>query len=270
MSIRAGRLSRMHTALFRAAAAGTALFIAVTVILMVTHTRLQPVLTGSMSPAIPQYSLVLATPVRAADLRVGDVAVFQPPAGDVSVMHRVVELREENGVPIMRTRGDANAAADPWTIDLRSSALSRVQAHLPYIGVAVQFLHNTTRHTGGMLTWPGLLILIGVAGYAVRIRRRPPAPIVEPAAFQQISEELRNPLSSIVGYTELLAEEETLDPAHARVVETIARQARRLADLADDISILQSLEVETPFVDQAVGRHALDRPRSELAAVSAG
>jgi len=252
VSTRAGRLAGTHTVLIRFAAGITALFIAVTVALMVTHTRLEPVLTGSMSPSIPQYSLVLATPVRATDLRVGDVVVFQPPAGHLpagstSVMHRVVELREEGGAPVMRTRGDANAALDPWTIDLRGSALSRVQAHLPHVGVALKFLHNTTRHTGGMLTWPGLLILIGVAGYAVRLRRRPTPtpPAAESPALRRISEGLRNPLSSIVGYAELLADE-SLDPEHARVVETIARQAQRLAGLADDISAMERDLVPAP------------------------
>ncbi|GAA2588071.1 hypothetical protein GCM10010399_17580 [Dactylosporangium fulvum] len=243
------RLSRLaHTVLFRVALAVTILFVAGAAALAVTQSRIEPVLTGSMDPTIPQYSLVLAVPVRANALRVGDVVVFQPPAGYLPaggppVMHRIVELRRQDGTLLMRTRGDANTATDPWTVDLDSSALYRVQASLPHAGLAVQFLHHTTRSTGGMLTWPGLLLLIGAAGYAARLRRRDTAStdadLPAAGALQQVSFELRAPLSSIVGYTELLAEHD-LNPQQAKIVQTIARQAQRLAGLAEHLNLLDA------------------------------
>jgi signal transduction histidine kinase len=147
-------------------------------------------------------------------------------------------LHHQGGRAVMRTRGDASPAADPWTVDLTRSAVYRVRTVVPHAGIAWQFLHNTTRHTGGLLTWPGLMPLMGVAGIAIRTRRtRVPAPQHEArtVALREASYELRAPLSSIVGYTELLADAE-LDPAHAQIVETITRPARRLTDFADDLS----------------------------------
>ncbi|MDG6110023.1 signal peptidase I [Dactylosporangium aurantiacum] len=240
-----------HTLLFRTALVVTLLFLAVTAVLAVTGARLEPVLSGSMSPTIPRYSLVAAVPVRADSLRVGDVVIFQPPAGHLpagtAVMHRVVELRDQDGTPVMRTRGDANTATDPWTVDLRSASLYRVQTSLPHAGVVVQFLHNTASRTGGALTWPGILLLAGAAAYATRLlRNREPRAAVAP--LQQISYELRTPLSSIVGYTELLADEQ-LSPRQAEVVRTIARQAQRLTGLADDLSLLQTLTRDPEHVD---------------------
>ena len=238
------RLASAHTLLFRVAVAVTVVFVGGLTAVAVTDVQLQPVLSSSMTPTVPRYSLVLAVPVRGDQLRVGDVAVFQPPAGYLPaeqqlVMHRVVDLHHQGGRAVMRTRGDANPAADPWTVDLTQSAVYRVRTVVPHAGIAWQFLPNPTRHTGGLLTWPGLMLLIGVTGIAIRTRRRTrvPAPQHEArtVALREASYELRAPLSSIVGYTELLADAE-LDPAHAQIVETITRQARRLTDFADDLS----------------------------------
>jgi len=56
-----------------------------------------------------------------------------------------------------------------------------------------------------------------------------------------VSHELRNPTTSIVGYSETLLEEE-LEPLHRDMVETIHRNAMRLSNLFEDLLSLARLD----------------------------
>ena len=104
------------------------------------HVRAVPVLTGSMSPQVPAGSLVLTTRVAPDALRVGDVIAFAPPLpyrtlGGRPVLHRVASLQEQGGTTVLRTRGDANTAVDPWSIGLRPSAtFGRSRVVVPHLG----------------------------------------------------------------------------------------------------------------------------------------
>ncbi|GAB4478941.1 MAG: hypothetical protein Kow00124_23990 [Anaerolineae bacterium] len=61
--------------------------------------------------------------------------------------------------------------------------------------------------------------------------------------IQNISHEFRTPLQFIMGYMGLLLEErERLAPEHYAYVETVERQARRLAWLVDNFVMLETLE----------------------------
>lgn len=64
--------------------------------------------TGSMEPTLDGNSLVVAEPCRLDELAVGDIVVRRMPIGNV--VHRVITL-----APV-RTRGDANGAADAGTV----------------------------------------------------------------------------------------------------------------------------------------------------------
>ncbi|HVU72594.1 MAG TPA: signal peptidase I [Mycobacteriales bacterium] len=113
------------------------------------HVRCLRVLTGSMNPVIAPGSLVVGTPVAAADLRVGEVIMFQPPRpyatpnGD-PIVHRVVDVVAHGNQLALRTRGDANPVDDPWTIDATHARLYRVAFH----SVPAGFLVGAVRRWG--------------------------------------------------------------------------------------------------------------------------
>jgi len=72
-------------------------------------------LTGSMSPEFPAGSLLVATPRRAVDLAPGDVLIYHVPIDDHHVVtHRVVGVERQGDAVLVRTKGDANTAPDPW------------------------------------------------------------------------------------------------------------------------------------------------------------
>ena len=93
---------------------------------------------GSMGGAIERGSVAWAKAVPVGDLRVGDVITYEPPRGagpEGLVTHRIVAItRDGDGRREFRTKGDANAAADPWTFTLESATQARVAFHVPRAG----------------------------------------------------------------------------------------------------------------------------------------
>ena len=79
--------------------------------------------------------------VPVADLRVGDVITYMPPAGDHLITHRISWIgRDDAGRRIFRTKGDANPVADPWTFRLDQPTQARVRVGVPYAGYALTAL----------------------------------------------------------------------------------------------------------------------------------
>jgi signal peptidase I len=97
---------------------------------------------GSMSGTIDRGSVLFAKPVPVSDLRVGDVITYAPPQGsDARVTHRIVDVRRgRSNEPVFRTKGDANAAADPWRFTLDAPRQARAEFDVPYVGFAFMAL----------------------------------------------------------------------------------------------------------------------------------
>jgi signal peptidase I len=99
------------------------------------------IVSGSMSGTYDQGSLVLADVVPVADLKVGDVITYTPPAGDHLVTHRISWIgHDDAGRRIFRTKGDANPVADSWTFRLDRPTQARVRVGIPYAGHALSAL----------------------------------------------------------------------------------------------------------------------------------
>ena len=113
--------------------------------------RLATVLSGSMAPGMPVGSVAVLVPVDPADVGVGDVITYQSPIDRRVVTHRVVEVVEPGPNPVLRTKGDANASADPWAARLAGGPAWRRVAVIPYAGMLIRTLrsapvHHTTVH----------------------------------------------------------------------------------------------------------------------------
>lgn len=110
---------------------------------------------GSMSPAVRPGSLIVSARANPAEILPGDVITFRrADRPSAAVTHRVVAVRvAEDGTPIFRTKGDANAAADPEELS-GELPLSRMVYTIPYAGYLVAFA----------ATAPGKLLLIVLPG----------------------------------------------------------------------------------------------------------
>jgi signal peptidase I len=87
---------------------------------------------GSMGDSLPRGSIAYEQRVPTADLRPGDVITYTPPGHTSRVTHRIASIRDG----VLRTRGDANAALDPWTFRLRARDQAVVRFHVPLAGYA--------------------------------------------------------------------------------------------------------------------------------------
>jgi signal peptidase len=95
---------------------------------------------GSMSGTFEKGSVAFERQVPVEQLAVGDVITYLPPAdsGTTSlVTHRIVSLEPDaDGRLTLRTKGDANDAADPWTFRLDRPTQPVVAHTVPYVGHA--------------------------------------------------------------------------------------------------------------------------------------
>jgi signal peptidase len=71
------------------------------------------VVSGSMQPDIRKGDLLLALPVAAEELEVGEVATLPGPMGGTLVTHRIVSVQTDGGNRVIEMAGDANGVTDP-------------------------------------------------------------------------------------------------------------------------------------------------------------
>ncbi|MEA2428733.1 MAG: signal peptidase [Thermoleophilaceae bacterium] len=88
---------------------------------------------GSMGGAIPRGSIVYEERVPVSQLRPGDVITYTPPGHTGRVTHRIAAIGPGG---VVRTKGDANAAADPGRFPLRGPVQAVARFHVPVAGYA--------------------------------------------------------------------------------------------------------------------------------------
>jgi len=116
------------------------------------------VYSGSMVPTLRVGSLTVDRSVPSASVRVGDVITFADPyVKGRLVTHRVVRIFHTPHGLAYRTKGDANAARDPWTVRL-PGRVGRVAFSIPYAGYALWYLHTREVRTG-LILFAALLLL---------------------------------------------------------------------------------------------------------------
>lgn len=136
---------------------------------------------GSMSGTFEIGSVVFEEQVPVADLRVGDVITYLPPAEagvDNLVTHRIQTIRETaGGETLYRTKGDANADVDPWTFRLDSARQPRMSFVVPAVGhVFIALADRSTRIL--VIGLPAALIALASLLQLVRALRPAPRPVV--------------------------------------------------------------------------------------------
>src|SRR5262245_56384092 len=113
--------------------------------------HLQVVESGSMTPGIPVGSIVVAAPVDPADVKVGNVVVFDDPESKRQVTHRVVNVLHQKEGLYFETKGDANRRADRAPVPA-ANVRGVLRWHVPLLGRGLR-----------SLAWPrGFLLLVAL------------------------------------------------------------------------------------------------------------
>lgn len=155
--------SRSAGALVLAAAAALFLFLAVGPRFLNYQTS--TMLTGSMAPLITPGDVVVSVKTPTAQLAVGDIITYRIPVDDQRVeTHRVVEVtRNPSGATVIRTKGDANNGADPWTAVITDDSVYTTAAVIPHLGDVIRALRSPAARTALMVGAPVLLLAIGLS-----------------------------------------------------------------------------------------------------------
>jgi signal peptidase I len=146
-------------------AAGAALLAAVIVAMLVLLPSVfgwqrYAIVSGSMTGTYDRGSLVLDEVVPVADLRVGDVITYMPPARDHLITHRIASIgTDASGARVFRTKGDANPVADAWTFRLDNPTQARVRFGVPYAGHVLSALGRRDVRTL-IIALPAILIAL--------------------------------------------------------------------------------------------------------------
>ena len=142
-----------------------ALTVAISALPITGNFKIMVVLSGSMEPKIQTGSIVVVRP-RAA-YAIGDVITFRGTGEkNVSITHRVTEMRVDSGVPSYVTKGDANNTPDSRLI-AQKDVIGGVLFSVPYLGYAVE----TARKPYGffaLIIIPALIIVTDQLGKIVK------------------------------------------------------------------------------------------------------
>ena len=128
------------------------------------HIQVSPVLTGSMVPTFAPGDAVVTRQVPLRDLHVGQVAVLVPPGQTSSYAHRVVSISGDPAHPVVRTRGDANSAPDPWAVPVSGRTVTEVLVSAPRVG-------NLLVAGNGSAPRALLILAVGLAATFLVVRR---------------------------------------------------------------------------------------------------
>ena len=126
--------------------------------------QVSPVLTASMVPTFGPGDAVVTRQVPMRELHVGQVAVFVPPGQTSSYAHRVVSISGHPTHPVIRTKGDANSAPDPWAVPLSGPTFTEVLVSAPRVG-------SLLVAGNGSAPRALLILAVGLAATFVVVRR---------------------------------------------------------------------------------------------------
>jgi signal peptidase len=144
------------------------------------------VLSGSMRPTFAPGDLLVLRPEPISSVRVGQVITYAIPISDHHVeSHRVVSVTHRGRYTLVQTKGDANAAKDPWTAVLHGDRAWREAGVVPYAGRLVIWLREPYPHLFSMLLAPILFVLFGLVRIWSKAASGPsgrPAPAPAPPA----------------------------------------------------------------------------------------
>ena len=138
------------------------------------------IVSGSMHGTFDRGGVVFSKPKPVADLKVGDVITYMPPAAtgvNHLVSHRIhsIEVADDGVTRVFRTKGDANPGDDPWTFALTGTQQNVMRFSVPVVGYALLALANPHFRmllVGLPAAWIALMSLLDLFDISVRLPRR--------------------------------------------------------------------------------------------------
>ena len=122
------------------------------------------VLSGSMQPTYGPGDVIVVSSEQASTVRAGQIISFHTPGGDHHVVsHRIATVVSGGGHPVVQTKGDANASADPWKARLDGDSVWRHRLTIPLVGWPLLWLRQPHVLLACLYGAPALLALLLLA-----------------------------------------------------------------------------------------------------------
>ena len=127
------------------------------------------VLTESMDPTIKSGDIIITQKIDGEDVEIKDVISFFDPAGNGTsvVTHRVIDIKEENGVLYFQTQGDNNNTVDRMWVSEDNLVGKWTEIRFGGVGHVALFMQTT----GGLIVCV-LVPLALLVGYDFLRRRK--------------------------------------------------------------------------------------------------
>ena len=117
---------------------------AVARIVMNTESPVMVVPSTSMVPTLNVGDIVFVKGVDPNTIAVGTIIIFRSPGGSIDIIHRVIGIVKERDTLYFQTKGDHNAAPDPWSPGVPEQNVKGVLVgKIPYIGYVTLALQGT-------------------------------------------------------------------------------------------------------------------------------
>ncbi len=120
--------------------------------------------SGSMRPTLNPGDVVLLRSEPQSALAAGQIVAFHPPGeSHVTVVHRIRSIdRTPSGV-IIRTKGDANNAPDPWRARVAGATGWKASLTIPWAGYLVVWSQQPAIRLGVLVVMLTLVVAILLA-----------------------------------------------------------------------------------------------------------
>jgi len=131
---------------------------------------ISPVLTGSMRPFTQPGDAFITVNRTASELKIGEVVTLHSADSDSFYAHRIIDIREQNGLLRIITKGDANtvAEADPYM----ASPIAEVPVALfrvKWVGSALVYLTSIQGRQAGL----AFLVIANVLALILSLFKKP-------------------------------------------------------------------------------------------------
>jgi len=133
----------MYLAKIVVACLALAVSAALAISVITLHLGVRAVLTGSMRPDYGPGAVLLTQRIPVSAVKTGMIVLFVPPGKHSEYAHRVMSVTGTSASPIITTKGDANAAADPWHARLVTPFANQVIGSLPGLGRVIVAIRGT-------------------------------------------------------------------------------------------------------------------------------
>ncbi len=135
-----------------------------------TGTDFFTIYTGSMKPVIPIGSTVIVQPIKESHIKVGDILAFHSSTNSETVVHRVIEVKNENSSFSYHTAGDANNSPDVDLVPAKN-VIGKVFFIIPYWGYLSDFVRTKLGYVL-LVILPGLVFVSFEIRNVIRELRR--------------------------------------------------------------------------------------------------